>query len=469
MADHREPKPGDILPGGSVCGKKYARQREWEIWETQNGNALFVSASQAEAWAENGMVEPGLFLPYTENLCVAETDHYELISSADFGPYPKTGMQVESLVKAFVQTRKRFPDARLAHSLYLPQLPFLLTFEGEKDADQDSWILGRWTSGGMNIPFTDRNRIQTWVPGMTGILYDELMKLLNWEETESQPIQALHLPEEPSLVAAVTERRKPRKEEPFTLPGRKELERFFRERIIDVIEREEAYRRMGIFFPGPTLLVGPPGCGKTYAVEKLTEYLGWPSYAVNSESIASKYIHETSRLISDLFKQAMENAPSIVIMDEMEAYLSSRDSGSGNWYRMEEMAEFLRILPELPEKKVLLFGMTNMPDQIDQAIRRKGRFDHVLKVEMPSEEELISLMTSLLKDIPKKKDLDLGRIARKLEGCPVSDVVFVVKEAGRLAVVQEKDRIDDELLQQAYGELRKQDQDRTSRRTIGFQ
>ena len=227
---------------------------------------------------------------------------------------------------------------------------------------------------------------------------------------------------------------------------------------------------MGIPFPGPTLLVGPPGCGKTYAVEKLTEYLGWPSYAVRAETIASSYLHETSRLISGLFRQAMENAPAVVIMDEMEAYLSSREGGgSYQQYHTEEMAEFLRVLPELPEKKVLLFGMTNMPDRIDEAIRRKGRFDHILKVEMPTEEELAVLMESLLKDIPKERGLDLGRIARKLEGRPISDAVYVVKEAGRLAVVGNKERIDDTLLRQAWEELENQGRERSFRRTIGFQ
>ena len=469
MSSQREPRPGDILPGGSVCGEKYARQGDWQIWQTQSGYALFVSAARADAWAEQGMAEPGIFLPYSEELRVAETDRFELISSSDFGPYPKTAGQTEALVKAFVQTRKLFPEARLAHALYLPQLPFLLTFGSGNDAEQDPWTLGRWTAGGMNIPFTDRNRMRTWAPWITEGLYADLMRLLHWEETDPQPIRPAS-PPEASVSAAVTGRREPRREGPFTLPGRAELERFFRERIIDVIEREEAYRRMGISFPGPTLLVGPPGCGKTYAVEKLTEYLGWPSYAVRAETIASSYLHETSRLISGLFRQAMENAPAVVIMDEMEAYLSSREGGgSYQQYHTEEMAEFLRVLPELPEKKVLLFGMTNMPDRIDEAIRRKGRFDHILKVEMPTEEELAVLMESLLKDIPKERGLDLGRIARKLEGRPISDAVYVVKEAGRLAVVGNKERIDDTLLRQAWEELENQGRERSFRRTIGFQ
>lgn len=81
---------------------------------------------------------------------------------------------------------------------------------------------------------------------------------------------------------------------PFSLVGRPELEQFFNDNIIDIVTHQEQYKRMGISFPGATILYGPPGCGKTYAVEKLAEYLGWKRFDIDSSTIASSYIHDTT-------------------------------------------------------------------------------------------------------------------------------------------------------------------------------
>ncbi len=464
----REMKKGDLLPGGGVLSEEYIRKKDWRIWKTLSGSMLCVSSGLHGSWLDSGLVEPGVFLPFSEDDYVAEEDGFGLVSSSEAGPYPRTGQEALAVAEALRRTRGLFPDACLARSFFLPRLPYLLFCGGEADPDRDPWTLGRWVSGGMNIPFTDRSRILAWAPGMTETLYTQVLDLFGWSETAPEKIrEAPRAEEAPRFLAEP--RREARKEGAFELPGRPELEKFFRERIIDVIDREEAYRRMGIPFPGPTLLVGPPGCGKTYAVEKLSDYLGWPCFRVNSESIASSYIHETSRLISQLFRNAMEEAPAIVIMDEMEAYLSSRSQGSGWQSHLEETAEFLRILPQLAEKKVLLFGMTNLPDQIDPAIKRKGRFDNILEVGLPSGDEIVRLLEYLLKDVPKEADLDPGRIAARLKGRPISDIAFVAKEAGRLSVIRGKDRIDGEILLLALDELQEEIKKKESRRSIGFQ
>ena len=361
------------------------------------------------------------------------------------------------------------PDSRLGSALFVPNLPFLLTTRDGEDHAEDAWTLGRWFSGGMNTPFTDRERMLTWVPGLTEEMYRELLLKFGWEETAPLRIRD-QIPERDELPPIVPRRRETRKEGLFSLPGRLEVETFFRERILDVIDREEEYRRMGIPFPGPTLLVGPPGCGKTHAVEKLIEWLGWPSYTVGAATIASSYIHETSRLIARLFEQAMDDAPSVIVMDEMEAYLSSRSGGMGygGQAHTEEMAEFLRLLPQLPGKKVLLFGMTNLPEQIDPAIMRKGRFDHVIEMDFPSVEEICALLTDLLKEVPKEADINWKALAVRLRNRPISDVVYVAREAGRLAVVRKRSRVDQELLEDACEDLIRQNQGKQSKRSIGF-
>ena len=221
----------------------------------------------------------------------------------------------------------------------------------------------------------------------------------------------------------------------FTLVGRPELEQFFNENIIDIVIHQRQYEKMGISFPGATILFGPPGCGKTFAVDRLVEYLGWQRFDIDSSSIASSYIHDTSKKISEVFNSAINAAPSIVVIDEMEAFLTDRGmAGRSGMYHIEEVAEFLRRIPEAISKGVLVFAMTNMVDLIDPAFLRRGRFDHIVEVKMATNDEIEALLISKFSELPVDKTVNASIIAKKLEGRPLSDVSFVIREAGRFAV-----------------------------------
>jgi SpoVK/Ycf46/Vps4 family AAA+-type ATPase len=100
---------------------------------------------------------------------------------------------------------------------------------------------------------------------------------------------------------------------------------------------------MGIDFPSAIVLHGPPGCGKTFAVERLVEFLDWPSFSIDSNSVGSPYIHQTSKKVSEVFEKAIDSAPSIVVIDEMESFLSERRSDNiSGLHHVEEVAEFLK-------------------------------------------------------------------------------------------------------------------------------
>ncbi len=184
----------------------------------------------------------------------------------------------------------------------------------------------------------------------------------------------------------------------FSLPGQPELETFFTEQIIDIVQNQEEYQSMGIDFPSPFVLHGPPGCGKTYAVEALVEYLGWPCYDINSQSIGGIYIHETGMKISRTFETAIQKAPSVVVIDEMDSFLGHRQ---GAWdYRIEEANEFLKQIQNAGQKRVLVIGMTNLIEMIDPAFLRKGRFDHVIQMGYPSPQSVRAALEKLLADKP---------------------------------------------------------------------
>jgi len=231
----------------------------------------------------------------------------------------------------------------------------------------------------------------------------------------------------------------------FRLPGRPQLEEFFNDYVVDIVLRPEKYAALGITFPSPMVLHGPPGCGKTFAVERLVEFLDWPSYSIDSESVASPYIHDTSKKISEVFTKAIDTAPSVITIDEMESFLTERRAaGTFGLHHVEEVAEFLRRIPEACGKKVLVIGMTNMLDLIDPAVLRRGRFDHLVEVEMPSRAEVVALLDFLLAKLPKSDDLRLEPAIVALTGKPLSDAAFFVREAARLAAKSGKAQLDQE-------------------------
>jgi cell division protease FtsH len=203
----------------------------------------------------------------------------------------------------------------------------------------------------------------------------------------------------------------------FELAGRPELAEFFNEHIVDIVQNRDRYKALGIEFPSAVVLHGPPGCGKTFAVDRLVDFLGWPSFQIDASSVASPYIHETSKKVAEVFDKAIQNAPSVLVIDEMEAFLADREMGSGH-HRVEEVAEFLRRIPEAAKSDVLIVAMTNRIEMIDPAILRRGRFDHVIKVDFASEVEVLSLLEKLLSTLPKDVSVDPRPFAREWRAGP---------------------------------------------------
>ncbi len=202
-------------------------------------------------------------------------------------------------------------------------------------------------------------------------------------------------------------------------------------------------------------------------MERLVEFIGWPNYSIDSNSVGSPYIHETSKKISEVFDKAMDGAPSVIVIDEMESFLSDRRSGtSPGLHHIEEVAEFLRRIPEAIKNRVLIIAMTNLIEMIDPAILRRGRFDHILEVGMPSREEVASLVDSLLSKLPKSANLNVDNILNALTGMALSDSAFVIREAARIAVKAGKTQLDQESIEAALNSLPEDREDKSRR--IGF-
>ncbi len=449
-----------LLPDGERIRNLYIEGQEWQIYTLQlGGMALWASKDLYNKWCGSGLVEDGFFMDYEQGFiltCAAGS----ILSSAASGPYTSSSTGAESFAKA-LHASLRKTDRPLADGIYIERFSSVLPTYREKNAVPPDRILGRWITRGMNISICDTARVKRYAEYLSDAARLRILALFGLtEQTEGEGDTILAKPsnaveaekKEPDFTGE--RQRRPRGEGPFELPGREKLERFFREEILDIIDREEEYKKFGVGFPGATILYGPSGSGKTFAVEKFADYLGWPVFRVNSGTIGSKWVHETSKLISAAFDAAIRNAPSVLIIDEMESFLSSRDySTGGGQIHAEEVDEFLRRIPEAAENRVLLFGMTNMLGAIDEAVKRKGRFDHEILVDMPSAAEVEAVLENSLAKLPVEGALPLSEIAETLAGRPLSDTAFVLTEAGKISVRAGKKGIDAASLREACGKI----------------
>ena len=410
----------------------------WQIYETANsGRVLVAEASMGKKWLEDQLLSGDELLTFAFG-----TTTYALVHGAkayrlepvDEAETPGDFTDCQAFVSAVAETRKVVPDIGFHDAIYVERLSRLLPCYMPAPRTDDATLIGFWITGGVNVSLLSTRRMRSLVPWLTARHLNELAATLNLAQPEmvAPEDEAAGSPKPTSRASKpVLEVDQPLAD--FSLPGRPTLEAFFNEHVIDLIRHEERYKALGIIFPGAVLLHGPPGCGKTFAVEKLVEHLDWPCFSIDSGSIGSPYIHETGKKIAETFEQAAKVSPAIVVLDEIDAFLATRDSSAGGQHRVEEVAEFLRSIPKAAENKVLVIGMTNRLDSLDPAVVRRGRFDHILEVGMPSEVEVHSLLTAKLADIPTESEIDILALANALAGRPLSDVGFIVRESCRLA------------------------------------
>lgn len=454
---------GFTLPDGAKCRRALHEGKDWQIIETEgHGSALVVNQDIHDHWLQLKLIGSSSFSPLSygaEHFFEISCGPSQSIVPVSEGRSPNTKNEALAFAMALRATRLIDTQSPLQDAIYVEALGKLMpTFSLSAHANDDL-ILGFWLTGGAQVSaksFRRLSQMMSWI-GTNGLKdvvsaagMGQLTKDRPKTDADDLPIAENELEKfdgsnpdgehEPGLEQGL----------PFVLAGRPQLESFFNEHIVDIVRNKERYAALGIGFPSAIVLHGPPGCGKTFAVEQLVEYLGWPSFQIDASSVASPYIHETSKKVADVFDKAMKSAPSVLVIDEMEAFLADRESGSASSnHRVEEVAEFLRRIPEATKNEVLVVAMTNRVEMIDSAIMRRGRFDHVIEVGPASEEEIKALMDKLLSKLPKDDQVDSAPLAKRLSGRPLSDVAFVVREGARLCVRSGKNKIDQHSLLEA--------------------
>ena len=482
MANERWFPAKHQLPDRSRLGRFLSSGPNWQIYRLDKDNSILIARdSLADRWIKSTLLPDTVLSSFTfgkdEYRAIASGSRQRLEPVADSGS-PDTKADGLAFALSMRETRKVDAEVPLHDAIYVERLSRLLPTWTVSEGSTDEEILGRWLTGGVAIAATSFRRLSSLLGWLGKQDVADLVEAAGFSVLrDSSVARTRQKPEGPgpqsegakvatSQPASDKERSVAIPSRQFRLSGRPVLEAFFNEHLIDIIENAERYKALGIDFPTAIVLHGPPGCGKTFAVERLVEYLDWPIFYVDSNSVGSPYIHETSRKVGEVFDMAMDAAPSMIVIDEMESYLSDRQiHESTGLHHVEEVAEFLRRIPEANKRHILVIGMTNRLEMIDSAILRRGRFDHIVEVGMPSAPEVSDLVESLLAKVPVDGEIDTDVVVNSLTGRALSDTAFVVREAARLAARAGKSALDGESLRQALGSLPPAE---PKKRSIGF-
>lgn len=468
---------GFTLPDVAKTRAALFEGTDWQIVETQGGGRALVAAEAlARRWLDAGLVHEGDIVRFTfgqHDLWSLSASTGQILHPVTEAKAPESKAEALAFAQALKATRAIDAESPLQDALYVEKLSRLLPTYSITLRTGDDVVLGYWLTGGAGVSAGAFRRLQSlsWLPA------EQLKDILEAAGVEVKEVVpktrgrkgARQLTKEKEIGTEAVEEKDGPQSTVFELPGRPELAGFFNEHIVDIVQNRERYAALGIGFPSAVILHGPPGCGKTFAVERLVDFLGWPSFQIDASSVASPFIHETSKKVAAVFEQAMKDSPSVLVIDEMEAFLADREMGSGSsHHRVEEVAEFLRRIPEAVKNEVLIIAMTNRIEMIDAAVQRRGRFDHVIKVDFASEAEVRALLDKLVADLPKEGDVDVAPLAKELAGRPLSDVSFVVREGARLAARSGKDRLSQESLLAALRTAPARGPEGAEKRRIGF-
>ncbi|MEI6821397.1 MAG: ATP-binding protein [Bacteroidota bacterium] len=215
--------------------------------------------------------------------------------------------------------------------------------------------------------------------------------------------------------------------------GMHELKMIFERDILLPLQEPEIYFKYKIPLPNGFLLYGPPGCGKTFIARKLAAQLKYNFIEVKPSDIASIYVHGTQSMISDLFNNARENAPTVMFFDEIEALVPNRSGNDLSHSYSSEVNEFLVQLNDCSKRKILVLGATNLPNKIDAAILRPGRLDKKIFVGPPDLEARAEALKLYLHERPQD-NINILFLAEETEYYTYSELEQIVNDAARVAL-----------------------------------
>ncbi|MEK6890721.1 MAG: CDC48 family AAA ATPase [Nanoarchaeota archaeon] len=238
--------------------------------------------------------------------------------------------------------------------------------------------------------------------------------------------------------------------------GLREEVKKVREMIELPLKHPEIFERLGIEPPKGVLLHGPPGTGKTLLAKAVANESEANFILLNGPEIMSKFYGESEKKIRDIFNEAEKTAPAIIFIDEIDAIAPKREDVQGEVER-RVVSQLLTMMDGLKTRgKVVVIGATNRPNSLDPALRRPGRFDREVEINVPDKEGRLSILKIHTRNMPLTKDVNLNDLAAITHGFVGADISALAKEAAMSVLrkllpkikLKEEEEVPEEILAQ---------------------
>ena len=224
------------------------------------------------------------------------------------------------------------------------------------------------------------------------------------------------------------------------------------EEIIDFLRDPQKFTRLGGRIPKGVLLAGPPGTGKTLLARAIAGEAGVPFFSISGSDFVEMFVGVGASRVRDLFNQGKKNAPCIIFIDEIDAVGRHRGAGLGGGHDEREQT-LNQLLVEMDgfegNDGVIIIAATNRPDVLDPALLRPGRFDRQVVVPVPDIKGREMILEIYGKKTKLAADVDMAVIARGTPGFSGADLENLVNEAALLAARENRDEVNNELLERA--------------------
>ncbi|WP_336336984.1 ATP-binding protein [Haloarcula brevis] len=217
--------------------------------------------------------------------------------------------------------------------------------------------------------------------------------------------------------------------------GMSDLLETLNHKVVRPLQDPTAFEEYGIGVVNGVLLHGPPGCGKTHVAGALAGEVDHAFIEVTPADVTSKYMGEPAQKVEELFQIARANAPCILFIDEIDGIAGARDGDSNmNSSEQQLVNQLLTELEGIADEDVVVVAATNLVEDVDDAIRRSGRFDERVEVPPPDAEARRQILAIHLAGRPTAADIDLDPVVEETAGFAASDIELLAEDAARKAL-----------------------------------
>lgn len=202
-----------------------------------------------------------------------------------------------------------------------------------------------------------------------------------------------------------------------------------REMVELPMRHPELFEKLGVEAPKGVLLYGPPGTGKTLLAKAVAGETNSHFISISGPEIIGKFYGESEERLRDIFKQAEENAPSIIFIDEIDSIAPKREEVTGE-VEKRIVSQLLTLMDGMKSRgKVVVIAATNRPDSIDPALRRPGRFDREIEIGIPDQQGRREILNIHTRGMPLEEKVNLEQMAKVTHGFVGADLETLAKEA----------------------------------------